>query len=71
MSIKITKGGKGPIGSKVKAKNGKYVHERKASPNKDAEYYTIKKGGKLLRIMKSKGKSKVQSVLIPVKKGKK
>lgn len=67
MSVKVTKGGKGPVGSKVKAPEGKYVHERKAAPDKNAEYYTVKKGNKLIRVMKKNGKTKVQSVLTKIK----
>jgi len=68
--IKVTKGGRGPIGSKVKAPGGHYVHARQAAPNKKAEYFTIKRGGKELRMMKVNGKVKVQSVLTPIKKNK-
>lgn len=69
--MKTTKGGKGKIGQKVRAKGGKYVHERKAAPNKKCRYITKKSGGKLLRIMYCGKKSKVQSVLTPIKKRKK
>lgn len=57
-------GGKGVIGSKVKAPGGEYVHERKAAPSKKARYFTIERGGKLLRMMQKPGeKTEVQSVL--------
>jgi len=63
-AIEITKGGKGPVGSKVKAPGGDYIHERKAAPDKKAKYFTIQKGGKELRMMKKPGEStEVQSVL--------
>jgi hypothetical protein len=66
-AIKTTKGGKGPIGERVKAPGGGYIHERQVSPDKEAKYYTIKRGGKLLRIMKKPGKSaEVQSVLTKI-----
>lgn len=62
--VTTTKGGKGPIGSKVKAPGGDYIHERKATPNKSARYFTLKRGGKLLRMMQKPGESaEVQSVL--------
>lgn len=68
MSIKVTKGGKGPIGSKVKSPNGEYVHERKASPVKNARYFTVKKGNKEIRMMQAPGKKPVvQSVLTRIK----
>lgn len=63
-SVEVTKGGKGPIGLKVKAPGGEYIHERKAAPNKKARYFTIEKGGKMLRMMKKPGEeAEVQSVL--------
>jgi|GEM_PF-1449981 hypothetical protein len=62
--VTTAKGGKGAIGSKVIAPGGEYVHERKAAPDKSARYFTIQKGGKLLRMMKKPGEStEVQSVL--------
>ena len=67
MGVKITKGGKGPVGSAVKAPGGEYVHHRKAEPEKDASYITVKQGDKLIRIEKKGGESKVQSVLTPSK----
>jgi hypothetical protein len=68
--IETTKGGKGPIGSEVKAPNGEYIHKRKSSPSKYTAYRTIKtKTGKLLRLGKTKdGEWKVQSELTPIKK---
>lgn len=63
-SVKVTRGGKGPIGSKVKAPGGDYIHERKEAPSKSARYFTIKKGGKVLRMMQKSGEpAEVQSVL--------
>jgi hypothetical protein len=62
--VTITKGGKGPVGSKTAAPGGDYIHERKASPDKKARYFTITKGNKKLRMMQKPGKSaEVQSVL--------
>lgn len=70
--MKTTKGGRAGIGIKAKAKKGKYVHLRKAAPKKGARYITKKtKSGKLLRIMYSGKKGKLQSVLTPIKKRKK
>ena len=66
--VKITKGGKGKIGQKVKAKKGKFVHERQVVPKKGCRYITKRtKSGKLLRIMYCGKKGKVQSVLTPTK----
>jgi hypothetical protein len=70
IEIETTKGGKGPIGSEVKALNGDYIHKRQTSPSKYTTYRTIKsKTGKLLRLGKTKGgKWEVQSILDPIKK---
>ena len=66
--VKIKKGGKGKIGQAVKAKKGKYIHVRKARPNKKCRYITKKtKTGKLLRIMYCGKKGKLQSILTPKK----
>jgi hypothetical protein len=57
---------RGEIGEKVTSPDSDYVHERKARPDKNAHYYTLHiNGGRLLRMMEKKGKSKVQSVLTP------
>jgi|WetSurMetagenome_2_1015567.scaffolds.fasta_scaffold170543_3 hypothetical protein len=57
---------RGEIGEKVTSPASDYIHERKAEPDKKAHYYTLHiGGGKLLRMMEKKGKSKVQSVLTP------
>ena len=71
--MKTTKGGRAGIGVKAKAKGGKFVHQRKAKPNKNCRYITkTVKGGKKLRIMYcGNKKGKVQSVLTPIKKRKK
>jgi len=62
--VETTKGGRGPIGSTVKAPDGEYIHQRKQDPDKYTDYRTIKKNGKLLRLGKTKdGKWEVQSVL--------
>lgn len=72
MAYKVTKGGKGPIGSKVVAPGGGFVHERKKRPNKAAHYFTLHEGGKEIRMMQlPHSKPVVQSVLTPVKKKKK
>ena len=64
MAVKVTKGAKGKIGEKVEAPNGKFVHERKAAPDKDARYFTVTKGNKEIRMMQKPGKKpEVQSVL--------
>jgi hypothetical protein len=63
-AVETIKGGKGPIGSQVKAPGGDFIHERKAAPDKKAEYFTIKKGGNELRMMQKPGQpAEVQSVL--------
>lgn len=65
-NVETTTGGKGPIGSRVKAPGGDYIHERKKAPDKAARYFTITRGGKKLRMMKKKGEpAEVQSVLTP------
>lgn len=62
--VKVTKGGRGKIGQRVKAPHGKYIHTRKARPVKGARYVTIRRGGKTIRLMKrGRGPFKVQSVL--------
>jgi len=70
MTIKIAKGGRGPIGSRVKAPGGKYIHERKTNPKRysTCRTKTLKNGTKI-RICKVKGKNKWerQSVLRPIK----
>lgn len=65
MGYKVTKGGRGPVGSHVVAPGGKFVHARKATPVKGAKYITVTRGGKKVRLMKPPGSSsfKVQSVL--------
>jgi hypothetical protein len=65
IEVETTKGGKGPVGSYVKAPGGEYVHSRKHDPSDYSEYRTVKKNGKLLRLGKNKstGKWEVQSVL--------
>jgi hypothetical protein len=78
MAVKVRKRGEGKIGEKVKAPGGKYIHERKATPKKGADYVTIKKSGKLIRLMEVPGRTKkgrrkfvAQAVLSPVKGKKK
>ena len=59
IEVEIAKGGKGPIGSEVKAPEGDYVHKRKTDPSKYTAYRTIKSKSE---------KWEVQSVLEPIKK---
>ena len=69
--IKITKGGKGPIGSSAKAPKGKYIHKRKASPKKFTKYKTIttKNGNKVRLGWNPKTRKwETQSVLKKIKK---
>jgi hypothetical protein len=70
MRVKIAKGGKGPIGSKVKAPGGHFVHERQTSPKKYSTCRTItQKDGTEIRVCKVKGSKKweKQSILKPIK----
>lgn len=67
--VKITKGGKAPIGVAAKAPGGKYVHVRQHAPDKKAEYITVHKGNKEIRLMKKPGSKHfiAQSVLTKTK----
>jgi len=66
--VKVKKGARGRIGEAVKAPGGKYVHRRKAAPDKSVRYVTVKRRDKLVRVMYKNGKSKAQAVLTPIKK---
>lgn len=72
MSVRVTKGGKGPVGSKVKSPGGKFIHERKkAVPKKKGRWRTgtTKKGIKIRQYWDSKKKKWItQSVLKEIKR---
>jgi len=68
MAVETTKGGKGPVGSQVKAPGGAYVHERKASPEGMTDFRTITtKSGNKIRIGHLDGKTITQAVLKHIK----
>jgi len=71
MSVTIAKGGKGPVGSAVKAPGGAFVHHRATSPGKYDTCRTItQKDGTEIRVCRIKGTDKweKQSILTPIKK---
>jgi len=70
MGIRVTKGGRGPVGSAVKAPGGKYIHKRKKSPKKYTKYITVttNRGNKVRLGWNPRTKKwEAQSVLIKIK----
>lgn len=68
MPVEETKGGRGPVGSHVKAPGGAYIHERKASPKGMTDFRTITtKSGNKIRIGHLDGKTVTQAVLKKIK----
>lgn len=67
--VPITKGGRGPVGSRVKALAGKYIHARKKEPPKGDKVYwrTITRNREKIRQYWAGRKWIDQSVLTPTK----